>query len=147
MLQRRTVSLLILVSCFPLLHSQTGQIAESANVTFKSKVRVVLVDVVVTDQNQPVTGLQKEDFQVFERSELFEQGKPQTITSFEEHKGRPSSPANERPPLRPNVYTNRPLIPPADAVNVLLFDTLNTSLGDQSSVYAQMVSYLKTLEP
>jgi VWFA-related protein len=148
MFQRRTVSLLILVSCFPLLHSQTGQIAESANVTFKSKVRAVLVDVVVTDQNnQPVTGLQKEDFQVFERSELFEQGKPQTITSFEEHKGRPSSPANQRPPLPPNVYTNRPLIPPADAVNVLLFDSLNTSPGDQSSVYAQMVSYLKTLEP
>jgi VWFA-related protein len=153
MLQRRTVSLLILTSCFslsaPLLHSQTGLVAESANITFKSKVRVVLVDIVVTDQNNhPVTGLQKEDFQVFERSDLFEKGKPQTITSFEEHKGGGGAVSvNERPNLPPNVYTNRPLIPPQDSVNVLLFDALNTQLGDQSNVYGQMVNYLKTLQP
>ncbi len=148
MFRCRTVSLLILASCFSLLHSQTGQIVESANVTFKSKVRVVLVDIVITDQNNhPVTGLQKEDFQVFERSDLFEQGTPQTITSFEEHKGGRGVSANERPPLSPNVYTNRPLIPPSDSVNVLLFDALNTPLGDQSNVLLQMTDYLKTLEP
>ena len=149
MFQRRTVSLLILVSCFPLLHSQTGPIAESANTTFKSKVRVVLVDIVVTDQNNhAVTGLQKEDFQVFERSDLLERAKPQTMASFEEHKGSgPAVSANQRPPLPPNVHTNRPLIPPADAVNVLLLDTLNTPLVDQSNVHVQMINFLKTLEP
>ena len=43
----------------------------------KSEVRIVLLDVVVTDANQrPVTGLRKDDFQVVE------DGRPQTISFF-----------------------------------------------------------------
>ena len=48
----------------------------------KSEVQIVLLDVVVTDANQrPVTGLRKDDFQVVE------DGRPQTISFFEEHTG------------------------------------------------------------
>jgi len=49
---------------------------------FQSKVNVVLVDVVVTNgKDEPVTGLDKKDFQVLE------DGKKQVISVFEEHKG------------------------------------------------------------
>jgi hypothetical protein len=73
-------------------------VAQNANVagtdqhpTFKSNVRVVLVDVVVTDSNdEPVTGLTKNKFQVFE------DGKLQKLASFEEHAGIPDVPALSR---------------------------------------------------
>jgi VWFA-related protein len=51
------------------------------------EVRVVNVDVVVTDKNgKPVTGLSKDDFQ------LFENGKPQPITNFLEMRGNDTMP-------------------------------------------------------
>lgn len=50
--------------------------------TFKAKARLVLLDVVVTDsKGEAVTGLKKEDF------EVVEDGKPQSVSTFEEHKG------------------------------------------------------------
>jgi VWFA-related protein len=148
MFQHHCFSWLVLLSCISLARSQTGEIAETANPIFKSQVRLVLVDVVVTDQNsQPVTGLHKEDFEVLERGNLFERGKLQTILSFEEHKDVPFVTNNERSSLPPHFYTNEPPIPRTDSVNVLLLDALNTPLGDQSNVRTQMVNYLKTLEP
>jgi len=58
------------------------------------------VDVVVTDsKDEPVTGLGKKDF------EISEDGKPQTISTFEEHKGVRIN-AAKLPPMPPDVYTN-----------------------------------------
>jgi len=68
-------------------------------------VHVVLVDVVVTDHNdEPIAGLQKEDFEVFEK------GKPQAIASFEEHKGASLNQA-EMPSLPPHYMSDRPKCP------------------------------------
>jgi len=111
--------------------------------TIRSSVRVVLVDVVVTDsKDEPVTGLPKEQFQ------LFEDGKPQTLASFEEHAGVPDLPALSRMAhLPPNVFSNAPLVRTGEAANVLLLDSLNTEMQDQSYVHSEMIKYIKDIHP
>ena len=109
--------------------------------TFKANARLVLVDVVVTNnKGDPVTGLQKEDF------EVLEDGKQQSVSNFEEHKG--ASPTQIKlPSMPPNVYTNFPLVQTADSVNVILLDALNTPTSDQVYVHRQMIKYVKTIPP
>lgn len=137
----------ILLSLFLLsvsfLDSQAAPQNPAPEATFHAKVRVVLVDVVVTQgMGEPVTGLPKEDFQVFE------DGQPQTIASFEEHSGLPDLPAlSRRAHLPPNSFSNLPLVKTGDAANVLLLDSLNTPLSDQSFVHSEMLKYLKELQP
>src|ERR1700685_1008444 len=124
------------------LESQTP-VPDSRNAvtTVQAKVRVVLVDVVVTKgKGDAVTGLHKEDF------EVFEDGKPQTIASFAEHQGAPPTQI-KLPPMPPNVYTNYPLTQTADSVNVLLLDALNTPTRDQTYVHSEMIKYLRTIPP
>jgi VWFA-related protein len=108
---------------------------------FQSKVTVVLVDVVVTKgDDEPVTGLDKKDFQVLE------DGKRQAISVFEEHKGAQPKPA-KLPPMLADVYTNFPPIKATDSVNVLLLDALNTQVSDQSYVRSQLRRYLTDVRP
>jgi VWFA-related protein len=123
------------------LYSQTTPPDSTA--TFRANVRVVLVDVVVTDRNdQPITGMHQQDFQ------LFEDGQPQTLASFEEHAGLPDVPALAlEAKLPPNVFSNRPLVKTGDTANVLLLDALNTQMQDQSYVHAQMIRYIKGIRP
>ena len=138
---RRWLSLLI-VGGVPFLHAQTSVPDSSGTVPrFQSKVSVVLVDVVVTDnKDAPVTGLEKQDF------EILEDGKPQTISAFEEHKVVHAK-QPKLPPMPPDVYTNFPPIRTTDSVNVLLLDALNTQVADQSYVRAQLIRYLTTVQP
>ncbi len=121
--------------------SQTAVPDPGSNVPpFQSKVSVVLVDVVVTNGDEPVSGLDKKDFQVLE------DGKRQTIADFEEHKGVQIQPS-KLPPMPPDVYTNFPPVKATDSVNVLLLDALNTQVSDQSYVRSQLTRYLATLQP
>jgi VWFA-related protein len=127
------------------LSSQTAlpSDTESPIATLKLNVRTVLVDVVVTDKDgHAVPGLTKDDFQVFE------DGKPQTISFFEPNfSASPDAAAATPPALPPNTFTNVPTVVPNDSVNVLLMDALNTAEGDQSYVHKEMVKYLTTLPP
>ena len=94
------------------------------------------MDVVVTDkQGQSVPGLRKDDFHVSE------DGVPQIVTSFEEHKGAAPN-EMKLPPMPPNVFTNFPTIRGADSVNVLLLDLLNAQLQNQAFVRQQVLKYL-----
>src|SRR5450631_3799901 len=98
--------------CALSLQSQTSP-PDSGNTvaTIKTKVRLVLVDVVVTNgKGDAVTGLHKDDFQVLE------DGKPQAISTFEEHHGAPPTQI-KLPTLPPHVYTNFPATQTADSVN------------------------------
>jgi VWFA-related protein len=105
--------------------------------TIKSEVGIVLVDVVVIQgKGEPVGGLHKEDLKVTE------DGRPQTISFFEEHTGGRVSPV-ALPPSPPDVYTNYPTIKTTDSINVLLLDSLNTQAADQVYVRPQMVKYLQ----
>lgn len=121
--------------------SHNAQTGSEPVLTLKSKVRLVDVDVVVTNgKGEPVTGLKKEDF------EVFEDGKPQALSGFEEHKG--IAPAQFKlPPMPPNVYTNFPVTRAADSINIILLDALNTPASDQSYVHSQMLKYLQTIPP
>jgi VWFA-related protein len=125
------------------LNSQTAPQNPASEATFHANVRVVLVDVVVTTgAGDPVVGLPKEDFQIFE------DGQPQTIASFEEHAGLPDLPAlSRRAQLPPNSFSNLPLVKTGDAANVLLLDSLNTPLPDQSFVHEEMLKYMKEIQP
>ena len=104
--------------------------------------RAVLVDVVVTDHSgAPISGLKQDAFTVIE------EGKPQSIAFFEEHKGAPTPQHLELPTLPPDVFSNFSPLPQPAAVNVLLLDTLNTPLADQAYVHSQALKYLKALKP
>jgi VWFA-related protein len=139
---RLSLLLALLPFCASSLPAQTGTNEPAASVpTFQSKVSEVLVDVVVSDaKDESVSGLAKKDF------EVLEDGKPQTISLFEEHKGVRIRPA-KLPAMPPDVYTNFPPLKASDSVNVLLLDALNTQVSDQSYVRAQLTRYLKTVQP
>jgi VWFA-related protein len=110
--------------------------SEAVVPTLKTTARLAVVDVVVTDAGgNPVPGLRKEDFKVLE------DGKPQTISVFEEHTGQ--APAAMKPPTLPaNTFDNSPRADAPDSLNVVLLDALNTPLGDQSFVHQQVLKYL-----
>lgn len=111
--------------------------------TLRINSRAVLVDVIVTDAHgNPVTGLKQDAFAVAE------QGKPQSISFFEEHKlnAQPQQFA-PFPKLPTDVFTNFSPYPDPPAVNVLLLDSLNTHIENQSFVHAQALKFLKTAKP
>lgn len=110
--------------------------------TVRTSTSLVLVDVVVTDHGKPVLNLARNRFHVFE------DGKEQTISSFDEHQP-PAAPPEFLAPraLPPNTYTNVPTYPESSAVNVLLLDGLNTSIGNQMQVRHKMIEYLGSVKP
>lgn len=134
MLLRLWIILLAFACVIVPLHSQNQSVP-----TFKAETRIVLVDVVVTDnKGNPVPNLQKSDFQIFEN------GAPQNISFFEEHKDKRPAPMN-LPPMPPHVFTNFRAAPLPDSVNVLLLDWLNTQPQDQPYVRAQIAKYVQGL--
>jgi VWFA-related protein len=109
--------------------------------TLQVRANLVLVDVVVTNGDVAVSGLPKEMFQIFE------DGKPQQITTFEEHRPEDSPAVSQKPSLGPNIYSDFPEFAITSAANILLLDALNTPLSDQMYVRQQMTQYLKNIPP
>jgi VWFA-related protein len=133
--------IVLFVAIFLYQSSTFSENPESPTATFQSKVRIVLVDVVVTDGKRgPVDALGQEDFQIFE------DGIPQVVASFEEHK-EPTLANFKLPPLPENVFTNFPSVNPTDSVNVVLLDMLNTRMMDQAYVHNQIIHYLSNIPP
>lgn len=103
--------------------------------TIQANSRVVLTDVTVTDKNgDPVHGLAESDFRVFDNS------KPQTIDSFEEHAGAPTAVSMERAPVK-GVFSNDYLLHPPPALNVVLFDISNLEVADQMYLYYELKKF------
>jgi len=113
--------------------------------TIKAGTQIVIVDVVVTDaKNQPVRNLKASDFTVLENNVS------QPIRNFEEHTALSAADAAKLPPMPkmpPGIFTNYTPAPASSAVNVLLLDTLNTPMKDQSFVRDQLKKYLKSAQP
>jgi VWFA-related protein len=124
------------------LHSQAPAAGPSAAApTIKVETRVVLVDVVVSNhKGETIPNLRREDFNIEE------DGKPQSLSAFDEHSRHNATPVN-LPALPPNVYTNQQAVKPSDSVNVLLIDLLNTQPWFQQGVCTQAIKYLKTVPP
>jgi VWFA-related protein len=142
-LRRHCFLWLVLLSFLaPSLHAQNAPAKPAGDLpAIKSEVRIVLVDVVVTKgKGEPIPGLHKEDFQVLE------DGQPQTISFFEEHKG-PAPTQAKLPPMPANTFTNYPTTKTTDSINVLLLDMLNTPPRDQVYAREQMIKYLQNVQP
>src|ERR1035438_204988 len=140
------LSLVLVFCCVAPLVAQTATApgGQDSVPVFKTQARAVLVDVVVTRENgDAVTALRKENFKVME------EGKEQSIDFFEEHTAKtvPPGALPSMPKMPPNVYTNVPPVPESDSVNILLLDSLNTPVQDQSYVHKQIMDFLKTMEP
>jgi VWFA-related protein len=103
--------------------------------------RNVVIDVIVTNNGKPVTGLPKDAFKVTES------GQPQAVSFFEENAPAPSPQSVEIPRMPPDVFTNFSPFPKPPAVNVLLLDSLNTSADNQSWVHKAALQFLKTAKP
>lgn len=107
--------------------------------TIEANTNLVVVDVVVTDaQHHPVHKLAQSDFIVREN------GKPQTVRSFEEHKAAATAALPPVPKLPPGTFTNFTNAPADSPLNILLLDALNTPMAAQADVRSQMLKYLKT---
>lgn len=124
---------------------QSAQVANATDVpqrTIKTQVRQVLFDVVVTDRkNHPVSGLLRSDFLVSE------DGVPQSILSFEPRTSAAQSHRRADLPLGlahlpPNTFMN--LNPAREdlALNVILYDMLNTTVTDEPFARDEIKKFL-----
>jgi len=101
---------------------------------------LVLVDVVVTDkQGMPIHGLTAKDFHLFEGKD------EQQISTFEEHRGVAASPAVITAALQADTYTNRRLSAQNSPLCVILLDSLNTAMSDQSFARFQLLKLAQSL--
>jgi VWFA-related protein len=99
-----------------------------ATPVFKTNVRRVVVDVVVTDsRGKPVSGLTRQDFSVAEDN------KPQQILSFDTtgFDAAMDYLPPKLPPEPPNTFVNLPKTPEKGPLYVLLFDLVNMDNQDQ----------------
>ena len=126
-----------------MVHAALGQTAPATQPTptLKASSRIVVIDVGVADNGgNAIKGLKASDFV------LKENGQAQTIQQFEVHTADQLT-QPEMPKLDPNVFTNYTPTPSNGALTVLLLDSLNTPMKDQSYVHTEILKYLKTQAP
>jgi len=113
---RKLVSAILLIALPAFPQQQPAQPQQPTFFSETIEVRVINVDVMVTGKDgRPITGLTKEDF------ELFENGKPQTISNFLEMRPEDSPvPPPAGTPQQPAV-PNAPRPPDTRARNVVIF--------------------------
>lgn len=126
----------------PAQNTTAGAAPQATAPVIHANTNMVLLDVVVTERGSAVHGLDRSRFHVFE------DGKEQTLTSFEEHQPPPVATQGLKPmALPPHTYSNAPLYPQASAFNVLLLDGLNTPVDKQTDVRHQMIEYMGKIAP
>src|SRR5579875_2266531 len=113
--------------------------SQQPTLTLHTTTRIVLTDVTVTDADgNPVRGLKQSDFHIFD------DGKPQSILSFAEHR---TTPMAELPKVSvtPGVYSNRFInrLPPV--LNIILIDTTNLEIVDQMYLRYKLDQFIKHL--
>ena len=122
--------------------------APAPSLVLKSTTRLVQVSVIADDsKGQPVADLKKEDFQIKVSGKV----QPISVFAVEAATASSGSPALARSeqPLPPNIFTNRletnAGVP--SGVTIILLDERNTRLTDLVYAKAQVVRYLRTLQP
>ena len=108
----------------------------------RSATRLVQVSVIVHDKHgDPITGLTKDDFAIFDDK------KQQAIQLFSVETNQPANVQAQA--LPPDTFTNRMEArggaPPN--VTVILLDALNTGFMDKAFVRKRLVKYLQTIQP
>ena len=136
-----TILILLLSGSFVTTNAQSQQPPpppQDQPYTIQTISRVVLTDVTVTDRNgNPVRGLPKSAFQIFDDN------KPQTIASFEEHSGTPAVAPIETPVAARGVYSNEYIehLPPV--LNVVIIDIANLSIPDQMYLNYELTKFFE----
>jgi VWFA-related protein len=108
--------------------------------TFQASTRIVLTDVTVTDRNgNPIHGLKQSQFHIFDN------GKPQTIDSFEEHASTPAASMLQTASASPGVFSNDFMqhLPPV--LNIIVLDTTNLEIPDQMYLAYKLNRFLKAM--
>ena len=138
----------------PQSHSRGDEVAVSRNRSpelppiplLHAAAHLVLVDVVVTDKDKAVHGLDRSHFHIFDN------GHERPIANFDEHRppsesavaaasGVAAAPVAEQ--LPPNTYSNAPIYSQTGTLNVLLLDSLNTpGMVANWDVRQQMLEYV-----
>jgi VWFA-related protein len=111
-------------------------------VVLKAATRLVQVSVIAQDsKGQPVTDLKKDDFRI----KVNGKDQPIKVFSMDSSGTLPRTQAI----LPPNVFTNRLEVKPGQesSVTIILLDILNTKWEDQVFAKAQVIRYLRTLQP
>jgi hypothetical protein len=105
--------------------------------TIQANSRVVLTDVTVTDsKGNPVHGLSESAFRIFDNN------KPQTIATFEEHAGTP--PVKLMPAMSPaGIYSNDYLLQLPPVLNVVIIDIANLEITEQMYLYFELTKFFK----
>jgi len=127
-------------SCLNAQSSATDS-AQSADFTIHSDTRAVLTDVTVTDRSgMPVTGLKNSDF------ELFDNGKPQSVSSFEEHL-EPSTQPQDSFPVKSDagVYSNDFMLHLPPVLNIVLIDVQSYTFSELGFVWYKVNRFIKRL--
>jgi VWFA-related protein len=104
--------------------------------TFRANTQLVQVDVIVKAKDVPVTGLTKDDF------EIYDNGKAQQISVFSVRQVATEPFAKFE--LPPGIVSNRPLSRGTESVSatVILFDAINTMADAQGYTRIQALRYL-----
>jgi VWFA-related protein len=124
------------MSASPALVAQTVPAEGQPSVQAQST--LVVVDVTAADdKHNPIHQLTSADFTILE------DGQPQKVKVFEEHSAGAPAPLPALPKLYPGAFTNYSPAPPRGALNILLFDKLNTPITAQGYVRDQVLKYLK----
>lgn len=145
---RATAQMALLLACsanLPVIQQAFAQQATQSSptaqpqtdLTFKSVVNRVILDVVVTDSlGKPVHGLTQQDFSIAE------DGNPQQILSFDVHDLETATNFPKLPPLPPNTFVNVPSAPERGPLYVLLLDLVNTAVVDQMYARQQLLKFI-----
>ena len=128
-------------ACWGQASSGPADSQSNSSATFKISTHLAVADVVVTDRHGVlIHGLTEKDFQVLE------DGEAQKISSFEEHTGSAgAAPAPTETALPPDTYSNVTLDKRNAPLFIILLDSLNTALADQSFAQSQLLALVQDL--
>jgi VWFA-related protein len=141
---KRTLALILAIAALPLAAQKQPAEPEQPKLVESIDVRVINVDVVVTDRRgNAVTGLTKDDF------EIFENGTRKTITNFYEVEGQKAKNIAVEVPGEPAATTA--IAPPKDEINeslkrriIFYVDNLSLAPFNRNRVFQQMKEFAKT---
>jgi len=123
------------MSASPVLVAQAAP--AEGQTTVQTQSTLVVIDVTAADEkHDPIHQLTSADFTILE------DGQPQKVKVFEEHLPGVPAPSPRGPKLGPGQFSNLSPVPHG-ALNILLFDKLNTPLISQGYVREQVLTFLK----
>ncbi len=133
--------LLFLLNC---AHVGFAQTQTPASPVLRSSTNLVQLNVIVQDKSgNPIEGLKKEDFQIFD------EGRSQQIAVFSAHGSKITADLSANPVHPANFFSNRgdQSGQGTGSVTIILFDALNTEFIDQGYARQQIIKFLGQVHP